>query len=167
MGWFTKELTIGDLMNIDPGRIKRSELLENVKLVEVYNILREESILGKILRFFKLKTLPIFYKVVKYNVLSNSGSNYTVFIKVSPGFDVNRFYRNKVQVFCSCADFKYRAAYLLNKHDNVYLNQATKDFLGIALTTAPTRVNTTPICKHVYAAIEQFKLDYKKLGFVS
>lgn len=167
MGWFSKELTIGDLMNIDPGRIKRSEMLEKVKLVEVYNILREESILGKILRFFKLKTLPIFYKVVKYSVLSNSGSTYIVFIKVSPGFDINRFYRNKVQVFCNCADFKYRSAYILNKHDNVYINQSTKDFLGIALTTAPTKVGTTPICKHIYAVIEQFKLDYKKLGFIS
>lgn len=161
MALFNKTLRIKDLLDIDRGRVDRSQVLK-VQLINIYNIVKEENWLGKILRFFKIKRPLIFYKVFKYKVSSANGGTYTVLIKVSPGFDKRKFYDNKVQVFCQCADFKYRVAYELNKHDNVYLNKATINELGIALTTKPTRVQTSPLCKHLYAAILEFGKNLDK-----
>lgn len=165
MALFNKQLSIKDLLNIDPGRIDRSNDLK-VKLDDVYNIIREETWLGKLTRFFKGKSSPIFYKILKYKVKSNSGNEYTTLLKVSPSFDTQKFQYNKVQLFCSCSDFKYRAAYELNKHDNLYKTKVTEDHLGIALKIAPTHVVTTPICKHLYATINYFNSHLSETGLI-
>lgn len=165
MAWYNRELTIGDLMNIDDGRINRSKNLK-VKLDSITNVLKEESWLDKLFKLFRRGPKYIFYKVLKYKVKSDSGNEYTVFIKVSPSFNERRFMANKVQVFCSCPDFMYRAAYELNKTGNLFLNKSTTDHLGIALTTPPTRINPTPICKHIYAVMDDFIKNYRKYGLV-
>lgn len=151
-----RQLTIKDLLDIDEGRIDRSKELD-VKLIKIFNVVKEENWLEKFINFFKNKPKLIYYKIFKYEVSSDSGNKYTVFIKVSPSFNVNKFLSNKVQIFCTCADFMYRAAYNLNRKDNVYLNKATKAHLGDALKIAPTKVMTTPICKHIYAAMMYFR----------
>ena len=87
MAWFNRELTIGDLMNIDDGRINRSKNLK-VKLDSITNVLKEESWLDKLFKLFRRGPKYIFYKVLKYKVKSDSGNEYTVFIKVSPSFKV-------------------------------------------------------------------------------
>jgi len=158
-----KTLTIRDLLDIDPGRIQKSQELLKVILEDQYNILKEENIFQRIARFLGLHKAKMFYTIYKYKVYSNSGSVYTVFIKVSPHFEEKKFLDNKIQVFCQCADFKYRVAYGLHKRDNVFINQVTKDHLGIALTTPPTRVDTSNLCKHLYAVIDEFKSQLPKL----
>lgn len=155
-------LTIGDLLAIDKGRIQRSKDLK-VQLEDTYNILKEENILYRLLRFLGVRKGKMFYIVFKYKVLSISGSNYTVLIRVSPSFDEEKFLNNKVQVFCTCADFKYRVAYELNKRNNVYVVPITKEWLGEALVIPPTKVSTSNLCKHVYACIDNFRENLDKL----
>lgn len=161
MKLFNRQLTIRDLLEIDQGRVQRSQGMK-VELVEQYNLLQEKSWFGKLLSLFRSKSYQEFYKVFKYHVKSPSGSTYTVFLKVSPSFSSNKFMTNKVQVFCTCADFKYRAAYDLNKYDNLFLIPATKAHLGEEpLKIAPTKVSTTPVCKHIYAVISYFRTNLK------
>lgn len=165
MAIFTRTLTIGELINIDAGRVERAEGLQ-VKYIRTDNIVKKQSFFEKLVRKLFNKEKLIFYKIVRYEVKSNSGNTYIVMIKVSPGFNLQNFYKNKVQVFCTCADFKYRAAYELSKSENLIEIPATKEHLGIALTQAPTKVMTTPICKHVFAVINHFKTHLKELKLV-
>jgi hypothetical protein len=165
MAWWRRTLTIADLLDIDRGRVNRSKDLK-VEYVGTENILRKMSLLDKIFRIFKRGPKLIYYKIVRYKVTSNSGNIYTVLIKVSPGFDTKQFMKNKVEVFCTCADFKYRAAYELNQTDNLVLIKATKEHLGIAITQAPTKVVTTPICKHIFAVLDHFRTHLKQLDLV-
>lgn len=166
MAWYVKTLRIKDLFNVDMGRIERSKNLK-VRYVKTYQILKKNTLINKILKFLGLKYMLTFYKVFKYIVQSDSGSQYTVFIKCSPGFD-KKILNNKVQVYCNCADFMYRSAYILNRTDNLYRNKYIDKALGIALTTKPTTVpgGTTVVCKHVYAVLQDFKNNLVKFGLV-
>lgn len=163
--WFNRTLTIGDLIDIDSQRIDKSRKLK-VRLDTRFNVIKQETWLDKLFRLFKRGPKYIYYRIYKFEVKSDSGNTYTVLIKVSPGFDERKFMKNKVQVFCSCADFMYRAAYNLNKSDNLVLIKSTRESLGKALSEAPTRVQTTPVCKHVYAAIEYLYDHRKELDLV-
>jgi len=165
MAWWNKTLTIADLLDIDKGRINRSKDLK-VEYIKTENIIRKMSLLDKIFRIFKRGPKLIYYKIVRYKVISNSGNSYTVLIKINPGFDIKQFLKNKVEVFCTCDDFKYRAAYELNKTDNLVKIKATLEHLGIAVTKAPTRVATTPICKHIFAVLDHFKTHLKQLDLI-
>lgn len=166
MAIFHKTLTIGELLNIDNGRVERSKNLE-VKFIGVENMVRKMTWLDRLFRLFKRGPKYIFYKVVRYQVKSDSGNVYTVLFKIPPGFDINKFYTNRVEVFCTCPDFKYRAAYNLNQSNNLLLIKATREHLGDEpLTVKPTKVMTTPICKHIYACIPHLRLNLKKLDLV-
>lgn len=60
----------------------------------------------------------------------------------------------KIKVFCSCPDFKYRAAYGLEQRGALYRSTATDAKLGIAITTPPEVVTPAPtVCKHCLSAI--------------
>jgi len=165
MALFTRTLTIGDLIEIDNQRKDRSRNLK-VKYETTYTIAKEMNFFGKLLNFFRRGPKTFISKLIRYTVVSDSGSNYTVFVRVYPGFNEKKFLSNKVEVFCSCPDFMYRAAYNLNKSDNLVKIPATIDHLGEALKVAPTVVETTHICKHVYAVIEHLKTHLKDLELV-
>lgn len=165
INWFNKTLSIGDLMSIDKARIKRASKLR-VEFVETINIEKEQTILDKLINFFRGKPKVIFYKIVKYKVYSNSGNKYTVLFKISPGFDKRQFLKNKVQVFCSCSDFMYRAAYELNKHNNLLKIPVTEKHLKNAISDPPVRVSTTPACKHVYACLSHLEMNLKQLKLI-
>jgi hypothetical protein len=159
----TKRLTLKQLIDIDQGRIDRSHSVEG-KVVEVFNTIKEDTLLSKFLKFFgKL----YFLKVLKYEVKSDSGSKYTVLLELSPNIDYNRLLENKVKVFCSCPDFMYRASYLLSKSGDLFLNKATKKHLEVALTIVPTKLLPTPCCKHIYACIDDLNTHYKKYNLTT
>lgn len=161
MRLFYRQLKIKDLLDIDKDRIKRSSGMI-VKHIYTYNILQESTMLGRLLNMFKSKPHKEFYKVFRYEVKSTSGNTYVVFIKVSPSFSSTKFMNNKIQVFCTCDDFKYRAAYNLNLYGNLFLIPATEKHLGDKpLKIAPKEVSTTPICKHIYAVMNNFKSNIK------
>lgn len=162
---FRRQFTIKDLIDIDTGRVERSKNLK-VRLDKIFDIVKEETWFDKFISFFKNKPRLIYYKLFRFKVKSDSGSEYTVFIKVSPSFDSQKFLRNKVQVFCSCPDFKYRSAYSLNRVSNLYLNKATQLHLGEATKIAPTKIETTNICKHVYATFIYFRANLRNYGLI-
>lgn len=159
---FNKQLTVKDLLKIDEGRIDRSKQLYKVKFIDDYDILDVEEVKSKIHNSSiksKKKPQSILHKIFKYQVDSNSGNKYKVFIEVPPSFSFNRskFLQNKVRVFCNCADFKYRAAYNLSKKDNVCIFEDAEKHLGVALTEPPTKIIPTNICKHLYSALKEFR----------
>lgn len=166
MAWYIKTLTVRELFNIDSGRIERSKS-QNVKLVKTFHILKKESFVDKLLKLLGFKYSLVYYKLFKFDVTSDSGNTYTVFIRCSPGFDKNLL-NNKLQVFCSCSDFMYRSAWNLNRSDNLYKNKNIEKYLAEALKIRPTTVpgGTTPICKHVYAVLQVFRLNLKAYGLI-
>ena len=130
-------ITIGELMNIDPGRQFRAQMC-SVSLQKVYHEVRNETLLEKIKAFFLGKSsIKAYYIIIKLSVLSDSGSNHTVHIRISPDFKTSRLMSNNVQIYCNCSDFKYRSAYILNNKKGLFLNDRIKINLGSALTDKP------------------------------
>lgn len=163
MAWYNRTLTAGDLMKIDQGRIERSNGLK-VTMIGIQNLVKKESWIEKVFKLFKRGPKYLFYKVVRYKVISDSGNTYNVIIKLSPGANNQKLMNNKIQVYCSCADFMYRAAYGLNSTDNLVRSKSIDISLGEALTTKPVRVSPTPVCKHIYACLIDLSKNLKKYG---
>ena len=157
-------ITIGELMNIDPGRQFRAQMC-SVSLQKVYHEVRNETLLEKIKAFFLGKSsIKAYYIIMKLSVLSDSGSNHTVLIRISPDFKTSRLMSNNVQIYCNCSDFKYRSAYILNNKKGLFLNDRIKINLGSALTDKPkTKTQTTYLCKHAYAALQWLVSNYSSL----
>ena len=157
-------ITIGELMNIDPGRQFRAQMC-SVSLQKVYHEVRNETLLEKIKAFFLGKSsIKAYYIIIKLSVLSDSGSNHTVLIRISRDFKTSRLMSNNVQIYCNCSDFKYRSAYILNNKKGLFLNDRIKINLGSALTDKPkTKTQTTYLCKHAYAALQWLVSNYSSL----
>lgn len=157
-------ITIGELMNVDPGRQFRAQMC-SVSLQTIYHELRNETLLEKIKAFFLGKSsIKAYYIIMKLSVLSDSGSNHSVLLRISPDFNVSRLMSNTVQVYCDCSDFKYRSAYILNKKNGLFINDRIKINLGAALTEKPkSKTQTTYLCKHSYAAIQWLVSNYSNL----
>lgn len=161
---FGKQYTIGELMNIDEGRQEKASKC-SVKLVKTYHELKKESIIDKFRSFFTGDTvINVYYVIFKFEVISETGSTYNVFIRINPDFDLVNWVNNEVKIYCSCADFKYRSAYLLNKNKSLFLNDKIKISLGSALTEAPKgKTKTTLLCKHSYAALLWLVTNYSNI----
>lgn len=148
--------TLRELSNVDQGRQERSSYLD-VSLEKVYHKVKRESIWDRIKSFFKRDktSINMYYVILKFSVLSNSGNKYNVLIEFQPNPDLNSLMDNKVRIYCNCPSFKFHSAYLLNKRDNLYRSSKTDVQLGQALTDAPDtrRTHVSTICKHAYACI--------------
>ena len=159
-------ITIGELMNVDPGRQFRAQMC-SVSLQKVYHEIRKETLLEKIKSFFLgNSSIRAYYVIIKTSVVSDSGSKHTVLIRISPDFNTNysRLMNNTVQLYCDCSDFKYRSAYILNSRKGLFLNDRIKINLGAALTDKPkTKTQTTYLCKHAYAALQWLVSNYSNL----
>jgi hypothetical protein len=158
---FKSKYSIRDILNIDQNRINRSSEL-TVKLIAVYSRVQQETVWDNIKKFFNRNksTMNVYYKILKYKVKSNSGSEYTVVIELQPSFDYNIFLTNPIKVYCNCYDFRYRSAYNLNKHNSLFLNNKVKTDLSKALLEPPRKVTTSPCCKHVYACLQDLYNNY-------
>jgi hypothetical protein len=165
MKLFNKQLTIKDLLDIDENRIDRSKSLK-VRLDQVYYITDKPDRFNQLLNYFTNKPKEIYYEIHKYKIKSDSGNEYEIFIKLSPSFSYNKFLKNRIQVFCSCHDFKYRVAYDLSQLENVYVNKDITRHLGDALKIPPTAITSTNTCKHLYAVIIYFKNNIKKYNLL-
>jgi len=157
-------ITIGELMNVDPGRQFRAQMC-SVSLQKTYHEIRNETLLERIKAFFLGNSnIRAYYVIFKLSVLSDSGSKHTVLIRVSPDFNTSRLMSNKVKIYCDCYDFKYRSAYILNDRNGLFLNDRIKINLGAALTDKPkTKTQTTYLCKHSYAALQWLVSNYSNL----
>lgn len=157
---FGKRYTVGELMNIDQGRQGRAGNC-SVSLVNTYFSLKEEGIAAKFAQLFGGNTLKVCYITLKLKVKSDTGNSHFVFIQLEPDFSLNDWSNNQVRVYCDCADFKYRSAYLLDKRDSLFANDWIKLTLGQALTDKPDgKKGTTLLCKHVYAVLQWLMTNY-------
>ena len=164
MAILIKQYTIGDVMNIDSGRQERAAGCV-VKLNKTYHELKEESILDKFkARFLGRSTVKRYYVIFKFDVVSDKGSKHSVFIRVSPDFDLSKWKTNKVKIYCDCADFKFRSAYILAQHDSLFLTPKIQTELGPAVKDAPRGKHPTSLlCKHAYAALNYLVNNYSSL----
>lgn len=156
-------MKLKNLLEIDDGRIQRSSdiqvFLEWSRMLttprkgfwnKLWGVIkREPYILTNLLRF----------KCIN----SKSGSTYSVFIELDPKKTFNELLKSDIRIFCSCSDFKYRSAYYLNSKDNLFKTSSIEDHLGIAITEKPRVVNTTGMCKHLYATVGWMKKNFNKL----
>ena len=157
---YGNQYTIGELMNIDAGRQERANSCQ-VKLVKTYHELKKESVLDKFRSLFGQPIVRMYYVIFKFEVTSNTGNSHIVIIKVNPDFNLNDWGNNKVKVYCSCPDFKYRSAYLLEKHNSLFINDKTKLALSESMLNAPkSTTKTTLLCKHSFAALNWLIQNY-------
>ena len=155
------QYTIGELMNIDSGRQERAGYC-SVSLVKTYHEVKRESLLDKFRSvFLGRSSVPTYYVIFKLKVTSGSGKSYDVIIRTNPDFNLNNWANNKVQIYCSCPDFKYRSAYLLGRRKSLFLTDKIKTYLGESLTDAPkSKTKTSLLCKHSYAALQWLVNNY-------
>lgn len=164
MALFSRPFTIGDLMNIDSGRQSRASGCV-VKLEKIYHEVKEESILDRFkARFFGRSVAKRYYVILKFSVTSEKGSVHSVFIRISPDFNLTNWKTNKVRIYCDCADFKYRSAFLLGQHDSLFLTDKIRMTLGPAVENKPKeKTATSLLCKHAYAALNYLVLNYSSI----
>ena len=158
----TRSYSISDLMSIDSGRQERASGC-SVSLVNTYHEIQKESILEKFKRlFFRDKSIMnVHYVIFKFKVTSGSGNEHTVIIRTHPDYAGTEGLDNKVQVYCTCKDFQFRSAYILNQHKSLFRSDATEARLGRAITEAPkSKTATSLLCKHAYAALSYLNNNY-------
>jgi hypothetical protein len=149
-------------MSIDSGRQERASSC-NVRLVDTYHEIQKESILEKFKRmFFRDKSIMnVHYVIFKFKVVSGSGNEHTVIIRTHPDYAGTEGLNNKVQIFCTCKDFQFRSAYVLNQHKSLFRSDATEARLGRAMTEAPkAKSSTSLLCKHAFAALSYLNNNY-------
>ena len=162
---FKKRWSIKDLMDIDEARQTKAASC-TVNHIETFHEIRKETLLGKFKKFFyrDRATISIYYVIFKFDVISDTGSKNTVYIKTQPDFNNTEFLNNKVQIYCSCKDFMYRSAWVLNQHESLYRSIETDSSLGSSLTEVPKKTTKTSIlCKHAYAALRYLATYYSTL----
>jgi hypothetical protein len=159
-----RPFTIGELMNIDYGRQERSQTC-TVELEGTYHQLQPETLADKLRSFFTGKThLLGYFLILKLKVTSLGKEPKTVYIKLNPDFNLNRWESNRVKIYCNCPDFKYRSAYILNERKSLFLNDKTKTELGPSLTDSPKKgAKTSFLCKHAYAALSWLVNNYPSI----
>lgn len=162
MQLFKKPYTIGELMNIDLGRQERAGGCV-VELEKTYHQLKPESILDKFRNIFRFNKplVKAYYVIFKLKVLSNTGNSHSVFVKINPDFNLTNWENNPVEIYCDCADFKYRSAYILNQRGSLFLTDRIRNNLGAALTETPKKgAKTSFLCKHSYAVLTWLISNY-------
>ena len=162
---FKKRWSIKDLMDIDEARQTKAASCI-VSHLDTFHEIQKETLLGKFKRFFfrDKATINIYYVVFKFNVVSDTGSVNTVYIKTQPDFNQTEYLNNKVQIYCSCKDFMYRSAWVLKQHESLYRSLETDTKLGSSLTEAPkASTKTSVLCKHSYAALRFLATNYSTL----
>ena len=162
-GLFNRQYTIGELMNIDASRQEKSKLCK-VSFEKAYHELKKENLFDKFKSFFKGKSsINVYYLILKFSVISETGNKYKVFIKLNPDFSTNNWESNKVKIYCSCADFKYRSAYTLDGRGSLFKTTKISAALGSAVNEAPKKLGTTLLCKHSYAALVWLMNNYRSV----
>ena len=157
-----REYTLGELMNISKERQDKSANCM-VKLVTTYHMLKSESLIDKFKSLFlNQPTLTMYYLIFRFQITSDSGNKYDVIVQTSPDYDIVNWETNKVKIYCSCNDFKFRSAYNLYHRNNLFVNDRVHTYLGQAMTDKPKR-GTSPCCKHCFAVLKYLTENYSKL----
>ena len=157
-----REYTLGELMNISKERQDKSANC-SVKLVKTYHMIKSETLLEKFKSlFFNSPILTMYYIIFRFQVTSDSGKTYDILVQTSPDYDIDQWESNKVKIYCSCNDFKFRSAWDLNQRGNLFTNDRIKINLGQAITDKPKR-GVSPCCKHCFAVLQYLTQNYSNL----
>lgn len=149
--------SVGEIMNIDSGRQERASQCKT-ELVKIFHEIKRETLPGKGSAF------EMYYVIFKLKVTSGTGTPHTVLIRVSADQGNTNWFERGVQIYCDCADFKYRSAYGLGREGSLFVNDRIKIALGEALVDAPKgKTKTTLLCKHSWAALRWFQDNYNTI----
>ena len=157
-----REYSLGELMNISKERQDKSANC-SVNLVKTFHMIKPESLLDKFRSlFFNQPTLTMYYIIFKFRVTSDTGHSYDVLVQTSPDYDITNWESNKVKIYCSCNDFKFRSAYNLYQRGNLFITDRIQTNLGPATTDKPKR-DMSPCCKHCFAVLKYLTENYSNL----
>ena len=161
---FTRKWTLSDLMNIDVSRQQKSTGC-SVNLSDTFVEVVTEGILDKFKRFFtrNKSIMNVMYVIFKFNVISETGHSYDILIRTQYDPEMNLYMKNPTQVYCGCADFKFKSAWELGQHSSLFRSDRTEAELGPAITNAPKKRYGITLCKHSYAAIMFLINNYSSL----
>lgn len=161
---FTKRWTLSDLMNIDASRQQKSSGC-SVFHQDTYVEIIHESIIDKFKKFFtrNKSIMNVMYVIFKFSVVSETGHSYEILIRTQYDPFSSLFMKNLVQIYCGCADFKFKSAWELNQHASLFRSDRTDLELGPAITNAPKKKSGVTLCKHSYAAIMYLINNYNLL----
>lgn len=161
---FTKKWTLQDIMNVDYTRQQKSSGC-SVVLDETFVELKTESIIDKFKRFFirNKSVMNVLFIIFKFTVISETGHSYSVYIRTQYDPDARLYMQNSVQIYCGCADFKFKSAWVLGQHSALFRSDRTELELGPAITNSPKRKSSTTLCKHSYATVNYFISNYRSL----
>ena len=153
--------TLGGLMTVDSGRQSKADLC-TVELLKTYHEIKRESV-PEALKSKLGNIINKHYIVLSFKVTSDTKKEHLVYVKMNPDFN-NNWSENEVEVYCDCADFKFRSAYILNQNNSLFTTNRTKISLGSAITERPkTKTATSLLCKHAYAVIKWLLINYKNV----
>lgn len=157
-------MILKNLLKIDEGRIDRSRDIKVILSWTRMLTTPRKGFWSKLWGFIKNEPY-IITTLLKFECTNvKSGSKYNCYLEMDPVNSRSKLLQAKVKIFCSCNDFKYRSAYILNKENNLFHAPAIDKHLGIALTEAPKIVVTTNICKHLYAVINYVRNNLTTLN---
>lgn len=161
MGIFSRKYTISELLTTDSSRQEKA-MNSKVSLVRKFYEVRKETIFGRFRSLVGNKSSALMYYVIlQFQVISDTGNVHTVYIKVDSDFDLSLGNSNRVEIYCDCADFSYRSAWALNEHGSLFQNSRIRAILGRSLTEKPKREATSILCKHSYAALSWLLDNYR------
>lgn len=161
---FNKRWTLSDLMNVDVSRQQKSSGC-SVYLQETFVEIVSENIIDKFKKFFirNKSMMNVMYVVFKFSVISETGHSYNVYIRTQYDPYSMLFMKNPAQVYCGCADFKFKSAWKLNQHSSLFRSDRTDLELGPAISNAPKKNYGVTLCKHSYAAVMYLINNYTHL----
>lgn len=153
--------TLGNLMTVDSGRQSKANLC-TVELLKTYHEIEKENVpdtlkskLGNIINRH--------YIILSFKVMSDTGKEHLVYVKLNPDYS-NNWSGNEVEIYCDCADFKFRSAYILNQNKSLFTTNRIKIALGSAITDKPkTKTATSLLCKHAYAVVKWLASNYRSV----
>lgn len=160
--------TLSDITRVDQGRIQKSSGCQ-VYLQGTYMDIEREKILDKWKRFFlrSKAVMNTLYVIFKFNVVSETGHSYTIYIRTQYDPKGVLGMGNTVQIYCPCPDFKFKSAFTLSQHRALFRNSRIDLDLGPATSNAPKRKPQTTLCKHAYSAVMDLARNYTSyMGYV-
>lgn len=158
-------MKLSELLNIDKGRIERSSNLRVELVWTKMKLSPHKTLWSKLLGFIKRQP-HVVTNLLRFKVTNpESKSEYTVFIELDPKDTKDKFLRSTVKLYCSCNDFKYRSAYILNKSGNLVRSPNLDERLTkSALEQPPRLMEPSKMCKHIYAIVGYIQKNWNKLN---
>lgn len=152
------------LLDVDNGRLARSRDIQVKFIWGKMLTTPRKGFWSKLLGIIKNEPY-IVTNLAKFKAINKkSGNEYICYLELKPANSYTKLLKSEAKIFCSCNDFKYRSAYVLNKENNLFTAPAINEHLGIAVSEKPRIVIPTPMCKHLVAVVDFLRNNLNKLN---